>query len=636
MYNMNPFPSNAIDVTLGRKSLCPDIVSIPDDLADQNKIELVSSEDHSAIFIDSTMIESAPETNKRSWEWGAITESYRAANSPDTDPILRSIRRQNILKQGSVDPEETSRPAGSSRSYEPPKADLIADSIASADDLESLSRWNIPKSTSRGRRRGSPASTTSGASTGSPVLRYRRDEGGTERSSDPTEADPETLTFKHSSEAEPVSSDDRREPNKSSAYYSANSEAHGKELLRLKRPGMDSDALVVEYYSHSSGPGIESTPFVDGEYFRMLQQDEETSDTQPVQESGTSYSGIQKEAFSPNYFKTFFVEEKELGRGGMGVVLLVRHVLDGVNLGFFACKRILIGDDNAWLEKILVEVQLLSKLSHPNLVAYRHIWLEEFQIGRFAPSVPCVFILQQYCNAGDLKTYVLPSPKVPSTKEQLKEETRSRNSLQAETETKTEASFPLQRKLAFEEIYTIFKDIASGLAYLHGNGYIHRDLKPSNILLHQQDNEFRALISDFGEVRVDYQNSEAPYDYGMRPWDIYIAPELIKQDKDGQYGRYSTKSDVFCLGLILHFMCFGGLPFEGPGLKLGKEDTDPEMLREALVTWPGFQVTSNHRRERPDLPQQLHSLMSRLLALRPSDRPSAEEIEKTLRSEQNV
>lgn len=43
--------------------------------------------------------------------------------------------------------------------------------------------------------------------------------------------------------------------------------------------------------------------------------------------------GIKKEAFSPNYFEKFFTAEKELGRGGKGVVLLVRHELDGVFLG---------------------------------------------------------------------------------------------------------------------------------------------------------------------------------------------------------------------------------------------------------------------------------------------------------------
>ncbi len=47
----------------------------------------------------------------------------------------------------------------------------------------------------------------------------------------------------------------------------------------------------------------------------------------------TEGSRIRREAFSPNYFKTFFVEERELGRGGKGVVLLVRHEIDGCHLG---------------------------------------------------------------------------------------------------------------------------------------------------------------------------------------------------------------------------------------------------------------------------------------------------------------
>ena len=50
----------------------------------------------------------------------------------------------------------------------------------------------------------------------------------------------------------------------------------------------------------------------------------------PAPQKGHS---IKKEAFSPNYFERFFIEEKELGRGGKGVVLLVRHELDRVSLG---------------------------------------------------------------------------------------------------------------------------------------------------------------------------------------------------------------------------------------------------------------------------------------------------------------
>jgi hypothetical protein len=123
--------------------------------------------------------------------------------------------------------------------------------------------------------------------------------------------------------------------------------------------------------------------FVNPDYFRMLHRSEPPS-TEPSRPSsphkqiahpipGESSSlrppegaefvgsaplpaatspGISSSAFSQNYFKTFFVEEKELGRGGKGVVLLVRHVLDGVTLGHFACKRVPVGDDHEWLEKV--------------------------------------------------------------------------------------------------------------------------------------------------------------------------------------------------------------------------------------------------------------------------------------------
>ena len=57
------------------------------------------------------------------------------------------------------------------------------------------------------------------------------------------------------------------------------------------------------------------------------------ADAEFVTSTPAPQGGIKKEAFSQNYFKRFFIEEKELGRGGKGVVLLVRHELDGVSLG---------------------------------------------------------------------------------------------------------------------------------------------------------------------------------------------------------------------------------------------------------------------------------------------------------------
>jgi serine/threonine protein kinase len=153
-------------------------------------------------------------------------------------------------------------------------------------------------------------------------------------------------------------------------------------------------------------------------------QDAEFVSSAPAPQEG---SHIRREAFSPNYFNTFFIEERELGRGGKGVVLLVRHEIDGCHLGHFACKRVPVGNDHAWLEKVLVEVELLAKLSHPNLVSYRHVWLEDMKLNRFGPSVACAFILQQYCNGGDLLNYVIGDIPKEATKEELKAQMRRRS-----------------------------------------------------------------------------------------------------------------------------------------------------------------------------------------------------------------
>ena len=107
--------------------------------------------------------------------------------------------------------------------------------------------------------------------------------------------------------------------------------------------------------------------------------------------------GISSEAFSQGYFKRFFKEEGVLGQGGKGVVLLVSHYLDKVFLGKFACKRVPVGDNHEWLERVLWEVRFLQGLSHQNLVSYRHVWLEDYGASLFRPSTPHIFILQQYC-----------------------------------------------------------------------------------------------------------------------------------------------------------------------------------------------------------------------------------------------
>lgn len=386
--------------------------------------------------------------------------------------------------------------------------------------------------------------------------------------------------------------------------------------------------------------------FVSPEYFRMLHQSLPSTDAarppsprrrlvQPIrsrQTSGSanysdpgytdipvqsppSPSGISSSAFSPGYFERFFVQERELGRGGKGVVLLVKHLLDGVVLGHFACKRVPVGDDHEWLRKVLVEVQLLQYLSHQHLVSYRHVWLEDVKLSNFGPSVPCAFILQQYCNAGDLQNYMSNSSKTSDSPQSLKQQARRRS--------RHHINPPIElqgRILQFEEIYSFFKDITSGLNHLHVNGYIHRDLKPSNCLLHDNGHGLRVLVSDFGEVQIENMVRKST---GATGTISYCSPEVLQREPSGRYGNFTPKSDIFSLGMILYFLCFARLPYRNANALAEDMDEDLDQLRDEITSWGGLH---EERKLRTDLPEKLYTFLRRLLSLDPVERPSAEDI----------
>lgn len=110
------------------------------------------------------------------------------------------------------------------------------------------------------------------------------------------------------------------------------------------------------------------------------------------------------------YYRRFFTEDKRLGSGGYGAVYLVRHQIRGVDLGHYAMKKVPCGEDEAWLVRVLREVTVLQALTkHPHLVNYKHAWLELDQIADFGPQVPCLFILMEYANSGNLYDYVVRS-----------------------------------------------------------------------------------------------------------------------------------------------------------------------------------------------------------------------------------
>ncbi|KAI8597360.1 kinase-like domain-containing protein, partial [Dissophora ornata] len=89
----------------------------------------------------------------------------------------------------------------------------------------------------------------------------------------------------------------------------------------------------------------------------------------------------------------------------------------------------------------------------------------------------------------------------------------------------------------------IAKQVALGLAYLHLLNIIHCDLKSANIVLTMHGD---AKICDFGRARMVGQSGGHG---GTLPW---MAPELFLNPP-----QYSTKSDVYALGMVMWEMASG-------------------------------------------------------------------------------
>ncbi|MGW6394259.1 protein kinase domain-containing protein [Streptomyces sp. NPDC055103] len=139
------------------------------------------------------------------------------------------------------------------------------------------------------------------------------------------------------------------------------------------------------------------------------------------------------------------------------------------------------------------------------------------------------------------------------------------------------------------------------LAAVHAVPIVHRDLKPRNVMVRPDGT---VTVLDLGVASVlDTDTTRLTHTGSPIGSPAYMAPE---QAMGGAVGPYT---DLYALGVLLHELLSGDVPFSG--------STALGVLHRHL-----YEPPRPIRQLRPEVPDALEALVLRLLAKDPRDRPS--------------
>jgi serine/threonine-protein kinase len=222
--------------------------------------------------------------------------------------------------------------------------------------------------------------------------------------------------------------------------------------------------------------------------------------------------------------------QRELGRGGMGVVYLARDVQLDRDVAIKVLPSRLAGSDAR--ARVVREARTAAGLSHPHVVPIHRVG----EAGGFA------FFVMGYVEG-----------------ETLGERLRTRGPLPP------------------AEAARVLREVAWALAYAHGRGVVHRDVKPDNILL--EAGTGRAVVTDFG---LAHRGTDPVPD--ADPGRVMGTAHFMSPEQAAN-GPVDGRGDLYALGVVGYLAVSGRLPFETPSLPalLVRQATEapPSVLRAA-------------------------------------------------------
>ncbi len=245
--------------------------------------------------------------------------------------------------------------------------------------------------------------------------------------------------------------------------------------------------------------------------------------------------------------------ERELGRGGMGVVLLASRA-DQQYRKQVAIKLLRPGHDGDHIfRRFQNERQILANLEHPNICRLLD--------GGVTEEGEPYFVMEHVRNARPIDEYCTA------------------------------------RDLGLNERLDLFRQACAAVQYAHRFLIVHRDLKPSNILV---TDEGVVKLMDFGIAKnlLAGFDDPSPQTLGIQPMTpAYASPEQLRGE------AISTASDVYSLGVVLYELLTGHRPFESaesalPDIVQSICEAEPERPSSSAVR-PGSDSMAKIRTGKP-------------------------------------
>ncbi|MEQ9411149.1 MAG: serine/threonine-protein kinase [Fuerstiella sp.] len=218
-----------------------------------------------------------------------------------------------------------------------------------------------------------------------------------------------------------------------------------------------------------------------------------------------------------------FQLERQIGVGGMGIVYSAIYPANGKRVAVKVLSPGLMTDPKL-LKRFEREIEILKRLSHPNIVKYYGGGFENNQR----------YYAMEYIDGGSLQDV-------------LKQRGR----------------------LSWEHALHIGRQVSSALEHAHNAGIIHRDLKPANLFLTKKG---RLKLGDFGIARDTEATALTAAGKTVGTY-AYMAPEQIQAGFP-----ISGRTDLYALGCLLYEVIVGETPFQS--------DTPVEMLMQHLNDAP--------------------------------------------------